>query len=113
MLISVKMTRRIYIFFFARRCVTDSYAITKKERKKSLRVLAGGAKIEIMGPSGTPLIHLSVKMLFPPNYGYPWIKCFKTEKNVLTFKNARSKQDMLCYDASYVLSSSPYKPFCL
>ena len=49
-------------FFFTKRCVTDSQAITKKERKKSLRVLTGDAKNEIMGPSGPPpLMHLSVK----------------------------------------------------
>ena len=45
------------IFFFTERCVpvTDSLAITKKERKKILRVLTGGEKNEIMGLS-VPLL---------------------------------------------------------
>ena len=42
------------IFFFTKRCVTDIEAITKKGGEKSSPVEKGGAKIEIMGPSGPP-----------------------------------------------------------
>ena len=44
-------------------CVTDILAIVKGEENKSLRVLIGGAKNEILGPSGPSLMYLSVKVL--------------------------------------------------
>ena len=50
-------------FFFTKRCVTNSWAITKKERKKSLRVLAADAKNKIMGPSGPPLCTKVLRIL--------------------------------------------------
>ena len=36
--------------------------LQKKEGEKSLPVKTGGAKNEMLGPSGPPLMHLSVKV---------------------------------------------------
>ena len=71
MLISVKMAQPISFFFHQkmRNLYLGNY---KKEGEKSLRVLTGDAKNEMLGPSGPPytlkcisgppLIHLSINV---------------------------------------------------
>ena len=63
------MAQPIGFLFFTKRCVTDILAIKKKKKKKkkngekSLPVLTGCAKNEMLGPNGPPLMHFSVKEL--------------------------------------------------
>ena len=58
MLISEKMAR--LISFFHQKMRNRWSGNYQKRTEKSLHVLTGDAKNEILGPSGPPLMHLSV-----------------------------------------------------
>ena len=77
MLISVKMA--ISNFLSPKDAKLIVRQLPKKSGKKSLRVLTGDVKNEIMGPRGPPLMHLSVDGL-----RYRRVRLVQTLKSYIT-----------------------------